>query len=205
DALRRSKIRRASRWYDACSLYDEAPMDSIVPCRRTISDRFPIASFRVRVPEPRYYEVACATDPQLLHTDYAGRRTPQNFYSSRASGLLGVQRGEHTWIMPPEVLRRFAGARRIYYALGTYAGKGGESPRFTVSPDALDRVPFIGLAADFTGRALDRTRLGGRASSWTRNYGGASAPVLRWGGDDALEIERRVSTRAAERRVGGDD
>ena len=175
-------------------------MDSIVPCRRTISDRFPIASFRVRVPEARYYEVACATDPRLFHPDYAGSRSETNFYTSRSRGLIGVGSGEHTWFVPPEVLCRFAGSRRIYYALGTYGGPNGDNPRFSISPAALDRVPSLALAQDFTGRTLDRGRIGraGRAkATYGRPEGGSS---LRWGGDDAMEYERQLSAS-----LGGDD
>ena len=168
-------------------------MDSIVPCRRTISDRFPIASFRVRVAEPRYYEVACTTDPRLLHPDYAARRTQENFFTSRSRGLVAVSSGEHTWLMPPEVLRRFVGARRIYYALGTYAGRNGEQPRFTVSPQSLDQVPCLSLSPDFTGRGLDRSRVGGRKPASATYGGGSGRSGLRWGGDDALAYERQLS------------
>ena len=68
-------------------------METITPCRKTISERFPIASFVVRVPKARHYEVACATDPRLFHTDYAAHRTPQNFYSSLGDGLAVANKG----------------------------------------------------------------------------------------------------------------
>ena len=38
-------------------------MLSITPCRTLISDRFPVASFVVKVPDLRCFEVAYATDP----------------------------------------------------------------------------------------------------------------------------------------------
>ncbi len=185
-------------------------MDSIIPCRRTISDRFPVASFRVRVPEPRYYEVACATDPRLFHPDQAGRRRAANFYTSRDCGLIAAQRGEHTWMMPPEVLRSFAGARRIYYALGTYAGKGGEAPRFSIAPETLGEVPAVSLASDFTGRTLDRGRIGRVSATATRSgatsYGNPHGTrTMRWGGDDALEYEREMGSSLGDDEDDYDD
>lgn len=174
-------------------------LDIIVPNRELISERFPIASFSVRVPQARYFEVACATDPRLFHTDHATHRSPANFYSSRAGGLLVARAGSNTFILPGDQLRRFAGARRLYYALGTYGGRGGEQPRFSIGPDALDRVPSIGIAADFTGRSLDRGRVGVRAPA-SASYGGPQGRLLRWGGDAVLEAERARQRRSAGAR-----
>jgi hypothetical protein len=168
-------------------------MTCIVPCRTSISERFPVASFVVRSPRKRFFEVACATDPRLLHTDYAEHRTRQNFYTSRGEGLLPCDDGDATFFIPAEQLRRFAGAPRIYYALGTYAGQRGEDAEFSISPGALDRVPSISISEDFTGRSLDRGRLGG-FSQGSAYYGSPSAAderrELRWGGDALLESER---------------
>ncbi|MCA9700593.1 MAG: hypothetical protein KC431_23910, partial [Myxococcales bacterium] len=173
-------------------------MDAIVSCRESISERFPVASFTVHVPEQRFYEVVCATDPRLLHTDNEAQRTPQNFYSSRLGGLLPAKRGANAFVLPADQLRRFAGARRIYYALGTYAGRQGEQPRFTISPETLDAVPSVALASDFTGRSLDQRRLG--QSPTSNHYGRHERGTLRWGGDVVLEAERAQRQRAPERR-----
>ena len=170
-------------------------MESIVATRDSISERFPVASFTVNVPERRLFEVVCATDPRLLHTDNASLRTPNNFYSSRSVGLMAAQRGPNAFVLPAEQLRRFAGARRIYYALGTYAGRQGEHPRFTIAPDTLDRVPSVALSSDFTGRSLDQRRLG--VSSPSSNYGRQDRTMLRWGGDAVLEAERATIRRTA--------
>ena len=164
-------------------------MESITPARTRISDRFPVASFTVRAPEKRYFEIACATDPTLFHVSQKGKRTPRNFFSSRARGLIRGSREGMTYMMPPDQLQQFAGARRLYYALATYGGPRGEDARFSIHPNALDRTPCITLSADFTGRTLDRARIG-RVSTAASRYGSpatASATALRWGGDDALE------------------
>lgn len=165
-------------------------METLVPNRTQISDRFPIASFDVRVPESRCFEVACATDPRLFHTDWRPRRTSRNFYTSRGGGLMVAPRGRTTWLMPSDQLKRFAGAKRIYYALASYGGPMGGDPRFSISPQSLDEIPSIGLASDFTGRALDRTRLGYRDPA-SDAYGTAETTGARWGGDDALDCERQ--------------
>jgi hypothetical protein len=165
-------------------------MSMIQPCRSQISDRFPVASFAVEVPRSRYFEVACATDPRLFHIDWQRHRTPANFYTSRHRGLLRSRAPQTAWILPPEQLRRFAGAKRIFYALGTYGGPSGDAAEFSISPFALDQVPSFSLAPDFTGRSLDRTRLGGAPSAAT--YGAPTGQPLRWGGDDVLEASRSI-------------
>ena len=159
-------------------------MEMIAPGRTHISDRFPVASFTVAVPEDRYFEIACTTDPRLFHRDHSGQRTSRNFFSSRSAGLLRAPRGQTTYLLPPEQLQRFAGARRVYYALATYGGPRGEGARFSLSPQTLDQAPSIALASDFTGRTLDRSRIG-RPVPESHRYGAAEVP-LTWGGDDAL-------------------
>ncbi|HEU4561501.1 MAG TPA: hypothetical protein VFS20_26845 [Longimicrobium sp.] len=171
----------------------------IVPCRAEISDRFPVASFAVNVPPARCFEVACATDPRLFHTDWQRYRSPRNFYSSRSEGLMRAPDGHTAWFIPPEQLRRFAGSQRIYYALATYDTAYGGSPQFSIAPDALDSVPFVALAPDFTGRGLDRSRLG-IIPPPPDAYGAVDSANLSWGGDEAL-----AAYRAAESAFGGYD
>jgi hypothetical protein len=155
----------------------------------------------IRTPRQRFFEVACVTDPRLLHTGWADKRTPANFYSSRSNGILVNDRGDAAWTMPPQALRRFAGARRLYYALATYGSRNGEDPRFTIAPDALARVPFVAIAPDFTGRSLDRRRLGLDARA-TAAYGARTGAPLRWGGDAVLEAEQRASRYASNAGPG---
>ncbi|MEQ1570594.1 MAG: hypothetical protein ABMA64_33500, partial [Myxococcota bacterium] len=165
--------------------------EQIVPIREQLSERFPVASFSVRVPNERYFEVVCATDPRLFHLDARPSRSPTNFYTTRPVGMLRAPGGETTFILPSDQLKRFAGSRRIYYALATYGDPTGRDPRFTIGPDALDRAPSIALAADFTGNALDRRRLGGAPPPDDRY--GSPGPALAWGGDDVLEAEQRAA------------
>jgi hypothetical protein len=166
-------------------------MTSIVPSRRLISDRFPVASFAVNVAPDRLFEVACATHPALLRGDHQQRRTPGNFFTSRYGGLLRAPAGHATYLMPSEQLRRFAGQRRLYYALATYRDQRGSDPEFSVSPSGAKAAPFIQLAQDFSGKTLDRSLSAGRRQVGAR-YGSAGArpaaastpaAALVWGGD----------------------
>src|SRR5262245_51779446 len=129
-------------------------MVSITPCQRIVSDRFPVASFVVHVPPDQLFEIACATDPSLFHADQRHRRSPDNFFTTRAGGLLRAPAGQATYLLPPDQLRRFAGRQRLYYNVGSYTGPRGEDPRFTTPPDASSVAPSIQISADFTGKTL---------------------------------------------------
>jgi hypothetical protein len=153
-------------------------MQNITPCQRTITDRFPVASFVVHIPPSRTFEIACSTDASLFGSGARHRRTRDNFYTSRSAGLLRAAAGQATVLLPPDQLRRFAGGRRLYYVLGSY-GMRGEQPEFSAPPDRPELIPSVGLSRDFTGRTLDRGRL---SQTPAGRYGGA-APVLSWGGD----------------------
>ncbi len=156
-------------------------MLSITPCRRTVTDRFPVASFVVHVPPQRVFEVACTTDAALLRPERRGQRTPENFFSSRGSGLMRASAGQATWLLPSEQLRRFAGQRRLFYAVASFGDASGNAPEFTTGPLEAERAPFVTLSPDFTGRTLDRTLLR-RASGPDQRYGAPGA-ALSWGGD----------------------
>lgn len=159
-------------------------MPQITPSRTQLSDRFPVVSFIVNVPPERCFEIACATDPALFRSDQVHRRTDRNFFGSRGTGLLRAPAGQATWLMEPAQVRRFAGASRLFYALGTCDTKGGEA-QFSIPIERPELAPSIRVGDDFTGRSLDRTRFG-------RGDEPSPAPAsLRWGGDllDALSDE----------------
>jgi len=155
-------------------------MHDITPCQRKISDRFPVASFVVNVSPNRLFEIVCTTDPQLLRPEYRGRRSAQNFFTSRSAGLLRAPAGHATYLVPAEQLKRFAGRPRIYFALASYDSPRGDDPKLSIAPSAVEQAPSIQLTADFTGRSLDRSRI--RGASRDGKYG-APAAVLTWGGD----------------------
>ena len=178
-------------------------MLSITPCQRMVSDRFPVASFVVHVPADRLFEIACATDPSLFRQDQKQRRNPSNFYTSRGGGLLRAPAGQATFLLPPDQLKRFAGHTRLYYTLGSYTGVRNESPAFTVPPEHFTHAPSIQISPDFSGKSIDRARLGRKAAVEAR-YGGAGA-ALTWGADlVGLAPPPRQPARAEEYDDGYD-
>ena len=158
-------------------------MATITPCRALISDRFPVASFAVNVAPDRLFEIACATHPALLRGDHSHLRTPGNFFTSRMGGLLRAPAGHATYLVPSDQLRRFAGQPRLYYAVGSYRDQRGADARFSAPLAEPQRIPFIQLSSDFSGKTLDRGRIV-RVPSDARY--GAGAAVLTWGGDQVV-------------------
>ncbi|MEM7307045.1 MAG: hypothetical protein AAF682_10270 [Planctomycetota bacterium] len=179
-------------------------MAGITPSRTTVSDRFPVASFLVRVPPERVFEIACASDPHLFHAENFGSRTPENFFTTRVAegGLLRAPAGEVTYIVPPDQLARFAGKQRLYYALGTYGNPSGDDAHFSISPAQPDRTPFVRILPDFTGRRRGMT-LGGTVRRRNDRYGGTAAR-LAWGGDGAFGQVQGARSRAFEYDDGYD-
>ncbi|KAF1703637.1 hypothetical protein [Pseudoxanthomonas suwonensis] len=59
--------------------------------RESIDDRFNVLGFTVRSELP-LFEIALATEPELLHPSQRQRRTPGNFFTSR---LMRVQPSPH--------------------------------------------------------------------------------------------------------------
>lgn len=178
-------------------------MTKITPCRSTVSDRFPVASFVVEVPHNRYFEIACATDPRLFKTPFARQRTENNFYSSRSAGLMRAPAGQATFLVPPEQLKRFAGSTRVYYAVATYGNPRGDDARATVNFDALERTPYFILSGDFTGRTLDRSRLGPQFVP-SGTYGNKRGNSLSWGGDLVYSSSQELDSSAYEYDDGHD-
>jgi hypothetical protein len=157
-------------------------MATIRPTRDEVSDRFPILGFTVQTGGARYFEVMLTTDPSLPKD----KRTPANFFSTRALGVLRAERGEAVYLVPGEVLQRFVGAPRLYYGLATFAdaaGHGAEVSRVP-SPDS----PYVNLHS-FTGAGPRRMQIAGhsRAGRGGNGQGYAAAPGhdLTWVGDRA--------------------
>lgn len=166
-------------------------MLAITPCRDGISDRFPHAAFVVRVPADRWFEIAITTDPRLLLPAHRHHRRADNFATSRAGGLLRAPGGAATYFIPPDQLRRFVGARRLYFAVGSYRTPEGRDPVLTIDDRLGGGVPSIRIGGDFTGRTLPRTPA---PAPGTARYG-SGGDALVWGGDVALG--RRVAPAPA--------
>jgi N-acetyl-anhydromuramyl-L-alanine amidase AmpD len=158
--------------------------DLIKPNRLVVDDRFSVLGFTIRTDVPtKWFEVALATDPSLFRGEAKARRTPANFYSSRVTGPLLVERGEAVYLAPTEVLGRFIGQPKLYFALATFRDAARTQTEISTLP--TEGSPWIDIHA-FTGRALRRTSgfVGGvrRTTSGT-GYGTGNGTGLEWAGD----------------------
>ncbi|MXP40727.1 hypothetical protein GRI75_03570 [Altererythrobacter soli] len=145
----------------------------IRPNRMQVNDRFPMLGFAVRTAQPEVQaEVVLATAIDLFRPENRARRTAANFYSSREHGLLSVPRGEGVFVVPPEVLARFIGQDKLFFALAT-----GRADQGGLKVDAAPREgsPYVSLSG-FTGRTLRRSFAPARS---------AGPPLMEWTGDAA--------------------
>ncbi len=194
----------------------------IAPCRKVVSDRFPLASFMVNLNRGRHYEVVCATDPNLFHPQNARYRNPNNFYTSRSQGLIESSGDTSTYLLPQNQLARFPENSNVFFALGSYGNKEGVDPKFSISPDALDQIPYIKIAGSLSNAKSARNNLPNNNQNYLAygnprsnnknlnsshlNSGGQA--ILRWGGDDALEnyqTEMEMESEAFDYDDGFDD
>src|SRR6266516_2348452 len=154
----------------------------IRPTRLEVSDRFPMLGFTIKTDgSSKRYEVAIASDPGLFQFDAKAKRTKGTFYSSRGAGLQPIERGEAVYVVPPEVLARFAGQEKLYFALATYAnGKGG--PEIAGVPTQAS--PYVSLKS-LSGRSLRRVRVLPSRQRQMSSYQNGVGSDLDWGGDAA--------------------
>ena len=167
----------------------------IRPNRPEVSDRFPMLGFTIKTDGgDKRYEVALASDVSLFRPDARAQRTRSNFYSSRCCGLQPITAGESVYVLPPEVLARFVGQEKLYYALVTYSGSNGGPPEITAVPSAGSA--YISLRG-LTGRSLKRIRILPNRQRANANYGNGSGTDLEWGGDVAMPGSQTVTAPAA--------
>lgn len=159
----------------------------IRPNRLEVSDRFPILGFTVHTdPSPQWFEVALATDPKLFRAEAKAQRNHTNFYSSHAAGALPAERGEAVYLVPPEVLKRFAGQTKLYYGLATFPDPSRSHAEMVRVPS--ESSPYISIQA-LTGRtsrrmmAIPHPRNGHAGNG--NGYGARNADELMWAGDAA--------------------
>jgi hypothetical protein len=152
----------------------------IRPNRLSISDRFPMLGFTIRTDgTPQRAEITVATDPALF--DNLEGRMPDTFFSTGSQGPLQVTGGEAVYVLPPEVLSRFIGKERLYFALATAPAANGGAYNVQVRPNK-DSV-YISLAG-LTGRSLRRVRMfPHRTVAGRQGFDDHGAPALTWAGD----------------------
>jgi N-acetyl-anhydromuramyl-L-alanine amidase AmpD len=171
-------------------------MPAVTATRQVITDRLSVMGLRVQTGKDPFFEVAIAADPTLFRADGKPRRTPANFYSSRSEGPLPAERGDAVYLVPPEVLARFAGNERVYYVLATFADTSRKNPEILQLP--AEAIPWVTLSKSFTGRWVQRAigaanrRRG--PSGGGNGYGGVSGDSLTWAGDNGLAPKTEVVT-----------
>jgi len=147
--------------------------------RDSVDDRFSVLGFTVRSESP-IAEVVVTTDPRLTLVENRGQRARGNFYSSRASGGIRVRRGEAVYLVPPEVLANFVGAKKLYFGLATYAEGARGKPEFVQSPSSGN---FYVNLSGLTERGLRRISARTISTASYSSAGGTPDPSLEWGGD----------------------
>jgi N-acetyl-anhydromuramyl-L-alanine amidase AmpD/V8-like Glu-specific endopeptidase len=146
--------------------------------RESIDDRFSVLGFTVRSELP-LYEIAVATEPELLRPDQRTRRNARNFFTSRLQRVMASQRGESVYLLPPDAVARFIGQSRLYFGLATYRESDRSVPVSLRLPDR--GTMYVGLTG-LTERGFRRSLRGAPASTY-----GSSGPELGWGGDAATQ------------------
>jgi V8-like Glu-specific endopeptidase/N-acetyl-anhydromuramyl-L-alanine amidase AmpD/uncharacterized protein YycO len=147
-----------------------------------VSQRRPMAGFTVRTGGQPFFEVAVAASPDLFRPDARARRTGANFWSSRAAGPLRAERGEAVYMLPTDVLARFAGQERLFYAVATFADSTRANPDVRIP--APEVAPSLVISRTFTGRPT-RSLVGVSTRPSGGGYGspGGDAGSLEWAGD----------------------
>ena len=151
--------------------------------RESIDDRFNVLGFTVRSELP-LFEIAIATDPELLKPELRAKRTARNFHTSRLLRASPSQRGEAVYLVPPDVVSRFVGQPRLYFGLATYRESDRSTP---VSMRLPDRGTMYVSLTGLTERGFRRTlRSRPVAGNGSAGYGtGGNGAELGWGGDAA--------------------
>lgn len=148
-----------------------------------VTPRRPMAGFTVRTGGDPFFEVAVAAGPDLFLPDAKARRSAANFWSSRALGPLRAERGEAVYLLPQDVLARFAGQERLYYAVATFADASRANASVRLLPPEV--APYVVISRSFTGRPA-RSLVGVSTRRGSGGYGSpgeAASPSLEWAGD----------------------
>ncbi len=168
----------------------------ISPTRMVASDRFPMVSFNIRTDEPnKRYEVAVASDPMLFQPEFREKRTKGTFFSSRGAGFQPIEQGAAVYVLPPEILARFAGQEKLYFALATFSnGKGSAEIVKVPTPGS----PYINLQG-LSGRSLRRVRMVPSRQRMMSSYQTSGGSEMEWAGDAAAPGSQPIGSRAGSR------
>jgi N-acetyl-anhydromuramyl-L-alanine amidase AmpD/V8-like Glu-specific endopeptidase len=162
-------------------------MREIRPTRNIVSSTFPVVGFTVRTGKRAWFEIAVAAKPWLLLPQGKNQRTPPEFFSTKVFGPLPAERGEAVYLLPSEVLARFVGQEKLYYALAVFDQPDRRNPQVTLLPP--EAMPFVQISKSFTGRVRGLQGLPNHRGGLTGNghaYASQSPESLSWAGDDVV-------------------
>jgi V8-like Glu-specific endopeptidase/N-acetyl-anhydromuramyl-L-alanine amidase AmpD len=166
--------------------------------RLDVTDRFPMLGYTIRTDgTPQRAEVVLTTNPELLLAKNKSLRTTGTFFSTRGGPPLLVPRGEAVFIVPPDLMVRFAGQPKLFVALATIADRPGAVAEVAILPDS--NSPYVSLSG-LTGRGLRRVRMLPTRQQRAAGYGGNGDGQLEWAGDTAApgtEKAEQPKTEAA--------
>lgn len=171
--------------------------------RPEVNKTFPIPGFRIRTDiSPAWAEIAIATAPDLLFDPTArSQRAQNNFFSSRVGGLTAIERGEAVYLLPPEIMERFVGQERLYYALAVYRQPTAVQPHITHLPAGA--TPYIRISSSYRGNTQGILGVPNPRGGLTSNgYTNGNQPVLEWGGDFMAPAAESVTTPDRHGQVG---
>lgn len=176
----------------------------IRPNRTQLDNRFPVLAFTVYTGGRGYYEVLLTTDRGLFAANRATDRRPDNWYSSRQDGgLSATAGGSGVYVVPTAVLRGFAEAHprpsAVYYAVAAYTSADGNSPAFSLAPEALPAdAPSVSLGGGF--RAQTLASVMGVATDMLRRVDQAARPPV-----SRPPVSRPLGLSPAEDAAAGED
>ncbi|GAB3389078.1 N-acetylmuramoyl-L-alanine amidase [Lysobacter fragariae] len=162
--------------------------------RESIDDRFSVLGFTVRTDTP-LFEIGLATDPELLKAENRTKRTSNNFFSSSLLGASRQRDGDSVYLVPPNVVARFAGQSKLYFGLATYQ-EGNRSRPIEVRIPDRGRM-YVNLSG-LTERGLRRTV---RLDNGNGYGSGSSGNGLQWGGDAVASAASPVAGNGAGNRA----
>jgi hypothetical protein len=154
-------MTRDGRWSQGADVSPTTADVTISANRKRLDRGAPNLAFTIST-RKAFVEVILATDRALFDPQNAPRRTPHEFFASRAFGLTPVHGADATYIVPTAVLRAFIEAqprpREIFFTAIGYDDDQGHGPALAMPlAQLLFAAPSVPLAADYTVQGLARS------------------------------------------------
>ena len=132
----------------------------IAASRSRIEPREPTVGFTIVTDRP-FAEVFVASSPDLLDEANAGKRTPANWFASRAHGLLQGP-GELAYMLPAafvaSAVKEVPRPSRLYYVAAAYTSGAAADPVWSTPRETwAQSLPYVEVAPDLQASAIAST------------------------------------------------